>query len=175
MEDVERVGYFEVQQFRQLWLWGLMIPIAFYFVYHMVPGMYQQLVLDQPWGRKSMSNGMLILAGILSGLASVGVPIMLYVIKMITTVNDTDIDVHFYPFKRAKIPFEKIVTCEARTYRAITEYGGWGIRNGLQGRAYNISGNQGVQLVLDDGKKVLIGSQRSDELANLINQRRDLG
>jgi hypothetical protein len=40
---------------------------------------------------------------------------------------------------------------------------------GLSGkRAYNISGNEGVELTLTDGRKVLIGSKRSKELAQII-------
>ena len=43
-----------------------------------------------------------------------------------------------------------------RRYR---EYGGWGIRGGLRGtKAYNVSGNRGVELMLADGRTVLIGS-----------------
>jgi len=45
------------------------------------------------------------------------------------------------------------------------EFGGWGIRtSGDGGRAYNAYGNMGVQLVLTDGKRVLVGTQRAEEL-----------
>ncbi|MHC4338483.1 MAG: hypothetical protein ACYSTG_11155 [Planctomycetota bacterium] len=62
--------------------------------------------------------------------------------------------------------------CYARTYKPIREYGGWGIRYSFRkgiGRAYNMSGNKGVQLVFKNGKKLLIGSQKPDELAQAIN------
>jgi TATA-box binding protein (TBP) (component of TFIID and TFIIIB) len=36
------------------------------------------------------------------------------------------------------------------------------------GKAYNVSGNKGVQLVFKNGKKLLIGSQKADELAKAI-------
>jgi hypothetical protein len=58
----------------------------------------------------------------------------------------------------------------ARVYRPILEYGGWGIRCGFKGaRAYNVSGNKGVQLILQNGKRLLIGSQKPDELVEAIN------
>ena len=44
------------------------------------------------------------------------------------------------------------------------EFGGWGIRVSRNGRAYNASGNTGVQLVLADGSHILIGTQRAEEL-----------
>lgn len=62
----------------------------------------------------------------------------------------------------------EIAHFEARTYSPLREYGGWGIRGFGSNRAYNVSGNHGVELVLKDGRKVLIGSQRADDLALAI-------
>ena len=59
----------------------------------------------------------------------------------------------------------------ARTYRPIWEYGGWGIRCSFgKGKAYNVSGNKGVQLVFKSGKRLLIGSQRADELEEALSK-----
>ncbi|MHC4643443.1 MAG: hypothetical protein ACYS32_17515, partial [Planctomycetota bacterium] len=59
-----------------------------------------------------------------------------------------------------------------RTYKPILEYGGWGIRCSFtgKGKAYNVSGNKGVQLVFTNGKKLLIGSQQPDDLAAAIEE-----
>ena len=56
-----------------------------------------------------------------------------------------------------------------RTYNPIREYGGWGIRYGLKSKAYNVHGNHGVQLELLNRKRLLIGSQRSEEFANALD------
>jgi hypothetical protein len=57
---------------------------------------------------------------------------------------------------------EDLNECFARKYRPILEYGGWGIRCGWKGgRAYNVSGNEGVQLVFKNGKRLLIGSKEA--------------
>ena len=48
--------------------------------------------------------------------------------------------------------------------------GGWGFRWGSSGRAYNLRGNRGVQLTLADGGRLLLGSQRADELAAAIEE-----
>jgi len=82
--------------------------------------------------------------------------------------------VRLFPFhiRHREIAAEDLSECYARTYKPIREYGGWGIRCGFRkgiGRAYNMSGNKGVQLVFKNGKKLLIGSQRCDELAQAIN------
>ena len=61
---------------------------------------------------------------------------------------------------------------QTRQYKPIREYGGWGIRYGRGGKAYNVSGNKAVQLVLKNGKRLLIGSQRPDKLVEAIGSVR---
>lgn len=52
-----------------------------------------------------------------------------------------------------------------------SRYGGWGVRSGFERMAYTVSGNPGVRIELKDGKEVLVGSQRADELARAIAER----
>ncbi len=52
----------------------------------------------------------------------------------------------------------------------LREYGGWGVKYGRAGKAYNVSGNRSVQLKLSSGKGLLIGSQRPEELAQAIQE-----
>ena len=59
------------------------------------------------------------------------------------------------------------------SYRPIADYGGWGIRAGRDGeRVLNARGNRGVRLELADGTRLLIGSQRPEELAETIERAR---
>ena len=46
---------------------------------------------------------------------------------------------------------------------------GWGIRYGLKGKAYNVSGNMGVLIKFSDGTRLLIGSQTNLQLVSAIN------
>jgi len=57
------------------------------------------------------------------------------------------------------IPFEDIKSYKARTYSPLKEFGGWGIRFGFESKAYNVSGDKGLQLELENDRKVLFGSQ----------------
>ena len=99
------------------------------------------------------------------------VAILFLVVKLEAEVRSDGLYVRFFPahirFKR--FAAEDLTDCFALKYRPILEYGGWGIRFGKKGKAYNVSGNRGVQLVLKNGKRLLIGSQRPDELAEAIN------
>lgn len=63
------------------------------------------------------------------------------------------------------IPYSQIVKAEAKTYRPILDYGGWGVRGVAPVKAFNVSGNRGVLLSLPDGQSLMIGSQRPDQLA----------
>jgi hypothetical protein len=60
----------------------------------------------------------------------------------------------------------------SRVYRPIREYGGWGIRIGMAKKAYNVSGNRGVELEFEGGRKLLIGSSKPDQLASAIESIR---
>jgi len=97
---------------------------------------------------------------------------LFYQLRLITEVRPGGLYLRFYPLRWRAIPYAHIKSCQARTYRPIREYGGWGIRFGFKGNTYNVSGNRGVQLEFYKGRPLLIGSQRSDELAAAINQAR---
>lgn len=88
--------------------------------------------------------------------------------RLVTEIRDDVLSVRLTPLPERRIPVVDITSAEPRTYRPILEYGGWGIRYGWRGMAYNAQGNRGVQLVLRDGRRVLIGSKRSEDLAVAI-------
>ena len=154
-----------------MWLWILLIPSELALVIIFGYGMVEQLMLGQPWGDQPMSDGLLAVVGSVAILISIGVVCLLYGLKLVTEVRADGLHVRFSPFWARVIRFTDIEHCEARTYRPIVEYGGWGIRWGLRGKAYNVRGNRGVQLELSNGKRLLIGSQRADGLAEAIRAR----
>lgn len=91
-----------------------------------------------------------------------------FTLKLNTTVTGEGIHLRTLYFISRTIRFDDIASAEDIHYRPIRDYGGWGIRFGRNGMAYNMSGNRGVKLSLNNGKRVLIGSQRSGELAAAI-------
>jgi hypothetical protein len=86
--------------------------------------------------------------------------------RMVTGVLRDGIAVAFRPlqFKPRFISYADVARTEAVTYRPILEYGGWGIRRGRSGYAYNVSGNKGLLFTLTDGKTFLLGSQQPERL-----------
>jgi hypothetical protein len=91
-----------------------------------------------------------------------------------TEITEDEIRLRYPPLiNKPKIfPYTDIKTIQVRKYDPLSEYGGWGLRYGWTGgkknRAYNIKGNMGLQLVLNDDMRILIGTQKADELRMLI-------
>jgi Family of unknown function (DUF6141) len=163
-----RPAYREAQRFRQWWIW-LTLAVPTGLVWY---GAFRPLVLGESWGDRPASEGVLLILWLLFG---VGLPALFLSLKLVTEVREDGIYIRFIPFhlRFQRIAFSEVEQAEARKYRPIVEYGGWGIRYGLfgKGKAYNVSGNRGVQLVLKGGKRLLIGSQRSEEFCRAIHSQ----
>jgi hypothetical protein len=104
--------------------------------------------------------------GIVVGMA---LPILFVigVLRMTTVVTPTEVRVWFgwIPTYRRAIPIGTVARVEVVQYRPFADYGGWGIRHGRDGeKALSARGDRGVRLRLIDGSKLMIGSQRPEEL-----------
>ena len=163
--DNVEILFREVQHFRQIWLWLLLLAISGVCIYAMIV----QLILGEPFGSNPAPDVVLIIIVVIFGL---GFPILFYNIRLTTEVRDDGLYYRFLPFHCSvqKIRLDDIKSCEVRTYSPLKEYGGWGIRYGAKGKAYNVKGNRGVQLELTDGELILMGSQRPEELAGALAQ-----
>jgi hypothetical protein len=155
----------ETQKFKQWWIWVILIGINGTILF----GIVQQLFLNQQFGDKPMSDIGLIITGIFITLISG----TFFLFKLETQIKDDGIYVRFFPLQGSFrfYSWESISKLEVREYKPIIEYGGWGIRGFGKNRALNVSGNKGLQLEFKDGKKLLIGTNKSDELSEVIHQR----
>ena len=164
----------ETQRFRQWWLVLLVLFVVAVTVIPFGTGMVQQLVTGKPWGDKPLPDGALI--GV--GLFAIGIPLfvawLLLAAKLTTRVGDTTLHVGLWPIHRRpkEIDLLRVAEVEACSYRPLRDYGGWGVRRGRNGTAYNVSGDRGVRITDTDGETLLIGSQRADELAEAIEAAR---
>ena len=92
--------------------------------------------------------------------------------NLVTEISSEGISYRMWPFHRTPrlIKWDEVQDCEIRKYRPIREYGGWGVRIGAKGKAYNVKGNMGLQLILDNDKGILIGTQKPEELEEILGQ-----
>ncbi|MCX7015272.1 MAG: DUF6141 family protein [Candidatus Sumerlaeota bacterium] len=165
----------EEQRLNQLWLWRitqLILVITFLVVVGAgVAVVAMELRHPSPFGAREAVLNLAILAAV-----ALVVGLLTFLpFRLIAEVRRDGLYVRFIPFHRSFLRFgwDEIETYEARAYRPILEYGGCGLRYSFRhGKAYNVSGNRGVQLVLKNGKRLLIGSQRADEFTAAIRRAR---
>ena len=145
----------------------IMIVLLFSVLAPFLYGIYPQEVLNEPFGDNLMSTEVLIVTGI-SSLLIMGLIIVVFkFLKLKTKITTDGIMVSFPPLKSKweKYTPGEIEKYEVRVYKAIREYGGYGIKRGLKkGQSYTISGNIGLQLYLKNGKKLLIGTQKKQAI-----------
>lgn len=149
----------EVQGFHQLWLWAILLSIQTF----LIGVLFSQSVFDKFVGNNPPPSGvlsMLILFFLL-------LDYLFWKIKLMTLIDDNGVYYRFSLFQK-KFKFhawDEIEACYTRTYKPLWEFGGWGFRIGFSnGIAYNVSGNKGLQLVLKNNKRILIGTQEDSEL-----------
>ncbi len=154
----------ETQRFRQ---WFFYLPIAAVTV--IVWWIFvQQVILGHPQGSNPVPGW---LAWVLTMVFGFGFPAFAAIVRVVTEVRPGQLNVRLYPFPPRTIPVSSIREASVRHYSPLGEFGGWGMRiNKRSGRAYNAYGNMGVQLVLSDGARVLVGSQQSEELLTALRQ-----
>ncbi len=172
----QSIRFREEQRFRQVWIWLLTLPLCVGGIGFFGWVMVEQLVRGRAVGNQPMPDLMLMIMGPLFILFLAGLLWLMWVARLLTEVRNDGIYIRFFPFHRSFHGFlwEEIDSFEACTYRPIMEYGGWGIRFGSGGKAYNVSGNRGLLLALRGVRsgRVLIGSQRPEELAMAVESAR---
>ena len=128
------------------------------------------------WGVFAMIGFVLMSSGLLDGttlvilIAGAAGALWLMASPMTTEISEQGVLVRVRPFHRKDRSYEwsEIESCHVRKYSPLGEYGGWGIRFGSRGRAFNVSGNMGLQLVFHDGKRLLIGTRKPDEIRETL-------
>lgn len=160
----------EKQKFKQWWIWVILLGINILFI----SGAYKQLILKEQFGDRPMSNEGILIASALS----LGLTILFYSFKLETQIQSDGVYVRFFPFHLSfkYYPWNQISKLVVRQYNPISEYGGWGLRLGLfaKGKAFNVSGDKGLQIVFTNNRKLLIGTNKPDELTVVLNTLEEL-
>lgn len=144
--------FYEIQRFRQWWLWLIILFVLGFSAYN------------------SISNAEFFSTTEL--IISLAIPILIFflffIIKLETKIDALGIRVRLFPFhfQFKYFPWKSIEKAYIREYSPLMDYGGWGLRivSFGRGKAYTVSGDLGLQLVFKDGKKLLIGTQKWVEI-----------
>ena len=160
----------EIQKFRQLWIWipvvlGGLIPVVL-FGY----AVCLQLFTEKSFGNIAMDDKSLILVFILVFIFELTLFILFASLNLTTCIDRNGIRYRFFPFqlKFRTLAWEEIEHAEVLKYDPIRDYGGWGIRYGKKGKALNVSGKMGLKLDLKNGKHLLLGTKKEQELKDYL-------
>lgn len=164
----------ETQRFNQWWLIALLVLTLIVVVYNFI----KELQVIESGGDSKITTT------IVFGMVTIGVVYLIFSMKLKTRIDETGITYQFSPIhlKPKKITWTELNKCYVRKYSPIKEYGGWGFRGVIKpkifgvrgkGKAYNISGNTGIQLEFNDGGKLLIGTQESEKAKRVIKRYSD--
>ena len=116
----EELNYFvEKQKFTQWWLWIILCVFPFISV---IPFEANEV------------NLYYVLIGFF-------IPLFFYLLELRIKVNQQGLYYQFFPihFKYHLIRFDEIERLKPLKYNPLREYGGWGIKYGFRGKAYNLS------------------------------------
>jgi hypothetical protein len=159
--DLEII-YTERQKFNQWWLWLILAVINGIFLF----GLIKQLIFGQQFGDNPLSNAGLALLT----LGFLAFTFLFYTFGLYTKIDKHGIYFRFIPFHGSFkfYPWEKISNLKICRYKALSEYGGWGIRGGRNGTAYTVSGDDGIEIELRSSNKILIGTRKPEEVQKII-------
>lgn len=162
----------EEQKFDQLWIWLTLIGSGLLIIGIFGYGFIKQVILGMQFGDRPMSNDRLTITFVITFLIFSGIIILFRTSRLVTKIDKFRIDFRFIPFqfKFKTILWSEIDKFEVRKYKPILEFGGWGVRYSINGKAYNVKGNMGLQLYLKNGKKILIGTQKDTELNEFLKR-----
>jgi len=96
--------------------------------------------------------------------------VFLLLFRLDTVVSSQQFAYRLYPLqlKFRQVSVSDVKQIRIRRYRPIAEYGGWGIRFGRSGSAVNLKGDTGVQIIFNNGKKLLVGTSKPGPLEDAL-------
>ena len=156
----------ERQKHTQWWGWAPVVLLAL--LAWLV--LYLQVVRGTPVGSQPAPDAVV---WALWGVFGVALPAFLLVIQLRTRVDGEALVAQWWPLRARRIPLEEITSARPVHFKAMREWGGYGIRwHPKRGWAYLCKGGAGVQLEIEGKRPFLIGSQDAERLAQAIEDAR---
>jgi len=102
-------------------------------------------------------------------LILVPILVLFLLARLVVDVDRDEIRIGFhFLWPTRRIPIISIRRARMEHYSPLFDYGGWGVRLSPRGWAFTVGGHDGVLVETNDGKRVLIGSHRPQELEAAI-------
>ena len=168
----EELVYYERQRFNQWWVVLMIVFINVSFI--------TGCIIGKLWGNSTEDDIALIIATLLLALITSSI----FFIRLDTVINKDGVYERMLPFqlKSGFTSWDNISDIRVMKINPIRKFGGWGvrfklvnigghgIRYGIGKKAYTISGNNVLQMTLKNNKKIFIGTQKPEELAEFLSK-----
>lgn len=160
--------FIEEQKFTQSWLF---IGLAFGLIVVTMP-------IIKDWAHISQGS----FGEMLNDFGGILIILLVFTLfiffKLKTRIDEKGVYYQYLPFHFSYrfLPWNSISKCYVRNYDAIFEYGGWGLKFSFRkskGKSFTVKGDVGLQLELRNGKKILIGTQKKEEIQRTIDTYQD--
>jgi len=146
----------EEQQFRQWWIWVILALVA------------GSITLNYMEAENPKITDSIVPISVF-----VLILLLMFTAKLSTRIDEKGIHVKFFPFHFSykNYTWEDMSTAKVTKYSPLGDYGGWGLRFSFRGKgkAFNVSGDQGIWLETFSGKKRMIGTQKANEAELVLN------
>ena len=140
----------ETQWFWRRW-WWLIGPLS------LLPLALETLAFSHP-----LSSKLLLTVGPIGVLMLAGMALL----RLTVRIDAVGIHYQYIPLlnRWRHWPWSEFRRVFPRTYSPLGDFGGWGIKGFPGDLVYNVWGPDGLQLVFRSGNRLLLGTQRPDEL-----------
>jgi hypothetical protein len=165
---MDNLRFEEKQAFRQKTMY-LVFALLLLLTGVLIYGDIQQLILGKAFGSKPAANYVLVITTLFL-LIMLVLSYMAIIAELQTVITDKGVCFRLTPFRKAfrQLDWSNIDAIEIINYG----FAGLGLRLTPYGKVYNAGGNSGLKLVLKSGKKVILGTQKPEELSNFLRKIR---
>jgi hypothetical protein len=145
-----KILFRETQQFRQVWLWAIIILST-------LPVLVI-ISITLPQDKNMSPGGVIAVISLIAAISAINI-IALYIIKFETIISDEGLYYRWWPFKKkyTALNWKDVNTVTIKKYPYL-KYG-YHIRPNY-GRVHNVDGNKGALFKLTSGKQYYIGTQK---------------
>ena len=165
----------EEQRFNQPWFIALMLITSLSALVPLSLALYNQFILDKPWGDQPLSDSglLLLVSGML--LVLVAANLIVFLSRLQTKVDKDGVYYRYPPFinKWVHIGKKTITEYNIKRYHPLLDFGGWGYRMKFffrRKQAFHIKGNIGLYIQLSSGKVLLLGTQKAEMLRSAMKK-----
>lgn len=155
--------FIETLKFFQWWNFLFLVSISAIFLF-LVYGQMSRTELDG-----NVKNGLFLIFAVIVSILLISVFLVGYLlIRLRTEINVKGIQIKFTPFINKTFKWTEIKSAEIVTCKVFAE---WSLKGWKRYGVYrNNKGNKALALILADGKKLLIGTQKESELIKILEK-----